>query len=700
MARGIIRRGGAGPDYFVGKAGDDTLLGNGGADYLSGEGGDDSLDGGAGDDLIDGGLIANDTLLGGAGDDVVSVDYSTVGTKGLMVSADGGDGEDVFGVSSYWEGKYRIVLGETTLLKVDGATYAEAVNFERLDVNVYAPRATLDVVGGDLADTIVNYFYRGNDIIDSRGGDDTIDSAGGRDVIRAGEGDDYVQCSLGGDQVDLGEGDDQLVLLAESSLKATAPGAVYNAGDGFDSFDFTYLNAYFYSEVMNISLYNGVLKLDGQEYATFSGFEEFHFIGDYLFDMNLKATGGRGDDELIGEGRATLRGFAGDDTLEGQNGRSDISGGAGDDMLAIAYGKVSGGVGEDHLKVVGFGDSVVMTGDIEGSAQVTFTEGRRVQTLKISGVESIEISGGDGADTLIGGDGDDTFTASTGANDIAAGLGDDTVAIELDSRPDRIDLGGGTDSFEIAAYGFKGAVTLRTDGAEAVMTVGGRNALEATGVEAISMSAGEAAYDLEFGDGNDTLSITYDGKADVIDGGGGEDEIYLSAGFELQFSEVGVSMTSDGASGLTMSLAGVTIASITGFEHVSITGTEGDDTLAGTSGDDTLAGFDGSDSYTGGAGNDVFEISEPSPFGEPELPTEIITDFSQVEGDRIDVSGLGNVIRYLGERETFNGRPGALRYEVGDEDTTLFFDRNGDFRTDVTIVLNGVFELTQADFIL
>ena len=67
-------------------------------------------------------------------------------------------------------------------------------------------------------------------------------------------------------------------------------------------------------------------------------------------------------------------------------------------------------------------------------------------------------------------------------------------------------------------------------------------------------------------------------------------------------------------------------------------GSDFDDVLTGSSGNDILAGGAGLNTLTGGSGADTFVI-DPSALTEVGL-VDVITDYSQSEGDKIDLGDL------------------------------------------------------------
>ena len=113
-------------------------------------------------------------------------------------------------------------------------------------------------------------------------------------------------------------------------------------------------------------------------------------------------------------------------------------------------------------------------------------------------------------------------------------------------------------------------------------------------------------------------------------------------------------------------------------------------------------GGGGTDQLTGGIGADrfVFDDVADSP---PQAP-DLVFDFSAVQGDRIDVSGIDAVsgtpenedFIFIGD-DAFSGSAGELRFLPDFEDGLLEGDINGDGTADFTIELLGVTSLVGDD---
>ncbi|SDB16686.1 pre-peptidase C-terminal domain-containing protein [Bauldia litoralis] len=153
------------------------------------------------------------------------------------------------------------------------------------------------------------------------------------------------------------------------------------------------------------------------------------------------ATGGGGDDRLVGNGFANvLRGEDGDDDLHGHGGNDKVHGGDGDDTL-------SGGAGNDLLNG-GAGLDTANYADAESGVTVSLlksgsqnTQGAGFDRLK--GIENLtgsdfddklsgdfsanRLDGGGGDDQIDGGFGDDLIFGGDGNDSLKGEIGDDTL---------------------------------------------------------------------------------------------------------------------------------------------------------------------------------------------------------------------------------------------------------------------------------
>ncbi len=76
----------------------------------------------------------------------------------------------------------------------------------------------------------------------------------------------------------------------------------------------------------------------------------------------------------------------------------------------------------------------------------------------------------------------------------------------------------------------------------------------------------------------------------------------------------------------------------------------------------------------------------------------MIRDFSRSQGDKIDLSALGE-LDFIG-RDGFHGDAGELRYQTGGNSTYVFADVDGDGDADFGLRLDRLISLNEADFTL
>jgi Ca2+-binding RTX toxin-like protein len=341
-------------------------------------------------------------------------------------------------------------------------------------------------------------------------------------------------------------------------------------------------------------------------------------------------------------GNDVLRGGTGNDTLVATAGDDTLRGSGGNDLL-------EGGDGADEIN----GGSGIDTADYGSSYEGVqvhldngFGSGGHATGDTLSSIENVlgsafadQIYGNSGDNLLVGHFGNDYFQGGGGNDTFNGGLGNDAVGFSNDSTSFvSIDLGAGTFGGLAAGHTYI-----------SIESFGGTN----NAAQGDTLIGSDERNDL-YGYGGD----------DLISGAGGND--YLAAG-------------------------------------------DGSDTVEGGDGNDYLQGGDAADILTGGAGYDLFGFI----FGDSGTTSgtwDVITDFSQgfdfIDLGRIDAnstngdwfSGPNDGFRWIGTDPIFNGSPGDLRYEQVDGNTHVMGETNGDGVVDFVIVLNGLFDLTIADF--
>ncbi|MXO48314.1 hypothetical protein GRI69_08600 [Erythrobacter vulgaris] len=296
--------------------------------------------------------------------------------------------------------------------------------------------------------------------------------------------------------------------------------------------------------------------------------------------------------------------------------------------------------------------------------------------------------GDEGNDYLSRSGGDDELFGGTGADELFGGEGNDLI-----------DGGAGID---IASYADASSGVRVTLGAPAIPqdTMGAGNDM----LISIETLHGSAFSDQLFGgSGVDTLH----GNAgnDEIHGSGGSDKIYGGTGNDLLIGGAGWDTISGG--GWSDSLFGYNGNDrlYGDFGNDMLDGGGNHDLLIGGGGSDTLIGGWGKDVLTGGADADIFKF-KGGHTGKWQGNADIITDFSQGDGDLIDLSaidaisgGSDDAFSFVGDA-AFSGTAGELRSYSSGGHTYLAADMNGDGAADLQIRLDGDIVLTSMDFVL
>jgi hypothetical protein len=218
----------------------------------------------------------------------------------------------------------------------------------------------------------------------------------------------------------------------------------------------------------------------------------------------LSVAGGDGTGEAVSG--VLVDGGAGDDTLIGLIGGSDLVGGDGADTLD--YSRVPEGIEADLTT----GVVKPYTGDVDF-----------VDTCEdVIGTAANDILTGDaGANTLTGGDGDDTLDGRDGDDTLDGGLGRDTASFGGLRKAVVVDLRAGT------AEGSGADTLIGIEDAE-----GSRKADELTGNGDANRLDGGAGADQVTGRGGGDLLVGGDGNDDLF-GGKGRDTLDAGAGRDV-----------------------------------------------------------------------------------------------------------------------------------------------------------------------
>lgn len=661
----------------LGGSGADNIIGNNAANWLEGGAGNDTLSGGAGNDTLKGGS-GNNTLDGGNGTD----------------TADFYDADISGGVTA------NLALGTADRA---GGGHDTLIAIERLSGTQFN-----DALTGDEADNAL-YGQAGNDQLNGGGGNDQLYGAHGDDTIAGGSGVDRVwyDDALAGVTVNLATG------VAKSTVGTSA-------GIGTDQL----------TTVENVA---------GSQFA------------DIITGNN---------------GANVLDGLAGNDTLDGGAGADVLNGGLGDDILIVDNaGDLVAELSGEGMDEVRSSIDYALNANVEnlrlmgaaaidgyGNALDNIIRGNEAVNLLLGagGADKLygyggddNLDGGEGDDYLYGLEGNDTLIGANGYDRMYGGVGDDTYSVN-----DATDF-----AYELAGEGHDRVIAsldhqLR-DQVEDLELVG--SAIIGKGNAGDNGITGNGMNNRLYGyGGNDVL----DGGQgdDIIDGREGNDTLIGGIGYDKMYGGTGddtfiVTDATDfcyelADEGTDKVIASVTHALRDNIEQLELSGTDdirgygnglnnlvtgneganllygrdGHDTLRGNGGNDLLYGEDGNDildagagqdRFYGGAGADQFIFKDGDLAGLTGSTADRIMDFSQAEGDQIDLAAIDANTGLAGDQGfsfigtgAFTHAAGELRTFQAGGVTYLQGDTNGDGAADFLIRIDGLHTLQTSDFVI
>ena len=250
------------------------------------------------------------------------------------------------------------------------------------------------------------------------------------------------------------------------------------------------------------------------------------------------------------------------------------------------------------------GDQIEVQANGDGSGQYDFVGDPSTLAFFHDVTGTITVDAGAGADEI----------SATGAGlyHVYGGTGDDTLDLWAPTAAagSVFDGGTGTDLFRVFSVDSAPVVDLRA------ITLTNLQTLE---LDPFLSSQGEFQIDANQFAANFTSVTT--------SAGAGQDVL--------------LSIFMDGATSLDLSGVAFTNFNATG-DHVTITGGSAAETITGSVVDDVIIGGGGADTETGEAGADTFAYNTPSDFG------DIITDFSNFEGDKITLGGSAHTLADAG----------------------------------------------------
>lgn len=289
-------------------------------------------------------------------------------------------------------------------------------------------------------------------------------------------------------------------------------------------------------------------------------------------------TGTDGDDSLFGgNGMDVLTGLGGNDTLDGGNGKDTMSGGAGNDIYIVNQPNEVITENPDE------GDDTVFS-------RVTFTLGANLENLTLTGgipakgfgneLDNV-LTGNNSKNVLVGYAGDDTLDGGGGADVLNGGAGNDVYIVD---SGDKIIDSAGIDTVQ-ASFSYTLAANLEN------LALTGTADINGTGNALGNAITGNAGVNILTGLGGDD---TLDGGAgaDTLIGGSGADTFLFKAA--TAFSSVDTVTDFNAAEGDKLDLGDL----LTSFDPVTMALTDwvrisdsGSDSIVEVDRDGLGAGF-------------------------------------------------------------------------------------------------------------
>ncbi len=429
----------------------------------------------------------------------------------------------------------------------------------------------------------------------------------------------------------------------------------------------------------------------------------------------IAASGGQASSDLITIHSSRLLRITNSGEMHSGSGTAALSGNATDGGRLINTGLI---VGDIEL----FGGNFFIdtrTGEVQGKISTGL------------GNDYVSATAGDdkvftgwGNDSLIGRDGDDWLDGDIGDDYMSGGAGDDIYIV--DSGGDVVkELAGNGEDRVISSISYTlGANVEHLDLVDGITGLGNSldnriigNALDnhlggGLGNDTLSGGAGNDTLDggngttwLIGGAGDDLLLVGSEATTVVEAAGEGIDRVETVFNWVLDTNIENLTLTGTaGRSGTGNALANEIIGNSGGNQ---LDGVAGNDTIRGLDGADRITGGLGADSLYGGTGADRFIYVSTADSTYATTGRDMIYDFSQADGDRIDLSVIdantaagGNQAFSGTIAASFTGISGQIRAYVSGGDTYVQADVNGDRSADLSIRIDGAFTLTATDFIL
>jgi Ca2+-binding RTX toxin-like protein len=583
--------GGTGNDSLFGGSGNDLLDGGEGNDYLSGGEGNDRLDGGPGADVLVGGG-GNDYLLGreggntyvfgyGSGVDAINEHDSDSSAVDTIAFGAGLTTADILVTREYSDLRLSIrdtsdsitVLGGYSdwYYRIEQFVFADGTTLSFSDL---LTQASIEIPIDDPAYTSTNPRLA-DDLLNGTDGNDSISGSLGNDVLNCMAGDDQLSGGPGNDVLNGGAGNDQL-----------------SGGFGNDTYIFE-----------RGSGQDAIVDFDNSQNNV-----DTIVIGPGVAPTDIVVT--RDDQNLIlsikdSNDRLSIRWFPSPEYQIESVQFADGTSWNGATLLAQLTSITIPGDGINTVSGTERDDALigsVDTNEIKGfDGNDTLTAGDKGDRL-LGGAGNDILIGGHGNDFFDGGSGDDTFVIGSefGSdliyNDVGSETDTDIIRFTEDVQPidisairidDDLFLENEATGDKVKIAGYFTSDDNKIDRVEfADGTAWDHDAIKSRfislGTDQSDYVYGEGSYvNRMFGlDGSDFLSGG--NQDDVIDGGAGQDQLIGGSGNDQLYG---------------------------GEDNDNLYGYEGDDYLDGGTGNDVLNGGEGNDTYFFGRGSDSDTLS-------------------------------------------------------------------------------------------
>jgi len=601
-----VLRGGAGMDVLRGGPGNDTLWGDGDIDYLNGDAGNDVLylEGDEGSGLASGNFFGNLTIVstlsgaavaGGAGDDrfVLVEDMTDSASQGILRNL-----IHDFEVSNPNEkidlSKIRAVHGfedlhfNTITVLVNGV----AQNYLRIwlgQPEVGTQYITLKNVS-EAQLTAANFIFTDGVLPEPVAENAVVMGTLDDDVLIGDAGGNRLDGGWGADIMEGRTGDDTYVVDEAGDRVVELPGGGYDAVESFVSFTLP------------------------------ANVEQLTLVGMAFID-------GTGNDDA--------------NRIVGNSGNNVLDGGAGSDDLV--------GKGGNDTYIVDSGSDRITENANQGTdtvrASVSWTLGKHLENLHLTGLQSINATGNELNNSLVGNDADNILDGAQGADTMAGAGGDDTyfvdnaadVVIEnanegMDTVYSSVNLALGANLENLVLFG---AATNGTGNELDNQLIG--NSLTNT------LSGGIGKDILDGGAGADTMAGGIGDDIYYVDNAGDVVTENLNEGSDTVISSITYSFaTRPNLENLRLSGSAAINATGNALDNILI-GNEAVNSLSGGAGNDTLDGGAGVDTLSGGTGNDTYIVDMTS----AGALQDTVTEYANEGSDTLKLRGISTNPDYV-----------------------------------------------------